>query len=73
VSGSLEQARLATVDVVDVTVLVDNVIDINLPSTDVARRALRPYDWSERQQLRAEHGYALLVTVAHGQQRQSLL
>lgn len=69
----MEQAHLVPVDVVDVTVLVDNFIDINLASTEVAQRAERPYDWFERQQLRAEHGYALLVTVAQGGRSQSLL
>lgn len=59
----MEVAALEPVDVTDVTVLVDNIVDINLPSTDVALRAPRPYDWSARPPLRVEHGYALLVSV----------
>jgi 7,8-dihydropterin-6-yl-methyl-4-(beta-D-ribofuranosyl)aminobenzene 5'-phosphate synthase len=31
------------------------------------------YDWSERDQLRAEHGYALLVTIQQADRRQSVL
>ena len=69
----LERAALLPVDEVDVTILVDNVVDINLPGTDVALRPPRHYDWAERAQLRAEHGYALLLTVRRGQTSQSLL
>ncbi len=69
----MEQASLVPVDGVDVTILVDNFVDINLASTDVAPRATRHYDWSERPPLRAEHGYALLVTVRRGDDRSSLL
>ncbi len=69
----METARLEPVDAAEVTVLVDNVVDINLPSTEVAHRAPRPYDWSERPPLRAEHGYALLLTVRRGESSQSLL
>lgn len=70
---TMEQASLLPVDEVDVTILVDNFVDINLPSTDVAHRAIRHYDWSERLPLRAEHGYALLMTVRRGDAYQSLL
>ncbi len=69
----METAPLEPVDVAEVTVLVDNVVDINLPSTEAAFRAPRPYDWSERPPLRAEHGYALLLTVRRGEQSYSLL
>lgn len=54
---------LEAVDALDVTILVDNSIDVLLPSTTMAQRAPRLYDWSEREQLVAEHGYSLLVTV----------
>jgi 7,8-dihydropterin-6-yl-methyl-4-(beta-D-ribofuranosyl)aminobenzene 5'-phosphate synthase len=69
----METAPLEPVDVAEVTVLVDNVVDINLPSTDIAVRAARPYDWSERPPLRAEHGYALLLSVRRGEDQYSLL
>ena len=51
------------VDVADVTILVDNFLDILLPSDEVAHRAPLHYDWSDREQLIAEHGYSLLLTV----------
>jgi 7,8-dihydropterin-6-yl-methyl-4-(beta-D-ribofuranosyl)aminobenzene 5'-phosphate synthase len=61
-----EIAPLRPVARVDVTVLVDAYVDLLLPSDDVARRAPVVEDWSERDQLRAEHGFALVVTVSDG-------
>jgi 7,8-dihydropterin-6-yl-methyl-4-(beta-D-ribofuranosyl)aminobenzene 5'-phosphate synthase len=72
-SAGLEAASLLPVDGVEVTVLVDNFVDINMAGSEVVERPIRPYDWSERAALRAEHGYALLVTVRRGEQRASLL
>jgi len=69
----MEQASLVPVDVADVTVLVDTFVDVLMASTDVARRAPLAYDWSDRAQLRAEHGFALLLTVQRGGQAQSSL
>ncbi len=70
---TVEQATLQPVDSADVTVLVDTFVDILLAGSDVARRAPLTYDWSERDQLRAEHGYALLLTIQQGDRRQSVL
>jgi 7,8-dihydropterin-6-yl-methyl-4-(beta-D-ribofuranosyl)aminobenzene 5'-phosphate synthase len=58
-----QQVTLLPVDVADVTILVDNFFDILLPSDEVAHRAPMHYDWSDREQLIAEHGYSLLLTV----------
>jgi 7,8-dihydropterin-6-yl-methyl-4-(beta-D-ribofuranosyl)aminobenzene 5'-phosphate synthase len=68
-----EQTMLKPIDAADVTILVDNSVDILLPSTQVAQRAPLLGDWSERQQLIAEHGYALLLTVHQNGDSQSLL
>jgi hypothetical protein len=38
----METASLEPVDVPEVTVLVDNVVDINLPGTDIAFGRLAP-------------------------------
>ena len=46
-----QQVTLLPVDVADVTILVDNSLDILLPSEKVARRAPMYYDWSDREQL----------------------
>jgi len=48
---------------VDATILVDNTVDILLPSTDNVIRAPLTWDWSNRPQLIAEHGYSLLFKV----------
>src|SRR4051794_18396427 len=69
----MEQASLVPVEVADVTVLVDTFVDILLPSTQLARRAPLVYEWSDRDQLRAEHGFALLLTLQQGGRTQSIL
>ena len=58
-----ETVGLVPVDGVEVTVVMDNSIDILATSTDEARRPPWRWDWSEGDQLRAEHGYSLAVTV----------
>lgn len=68
-----EQTMLQPVDTVDVTILVDNSIDILLPGSELAQRPPLVWDWSEGEQLIAEHGYALLLTVHRNDQSESLL
>ncbi len=58
-----ERVELAPVDRVEVTVVMDNSIDILAAPTETAIRPPWHWDWSDRSQLRAEHGYALSVTV----------
>jgi 7,8-dihydropterin-6-yl-methyl-4-(beta-D-ribofuranosyl)aminobenzene 5'-phosphate synthase len=70
---TMEQANLQPVDSAEVTILVDTFVDILLASSDVARRAPLRHDWSAGDQLRAEHGYAIVLTVQVGEQRQSVL
>jgi 7,8-dihydropterin-6-yl-methyl-4-(beta-D-ribofuranosyl)aminobenzene 5'-phosphate synthase len=62
-----ERIALQPVDAADVTILVDNSLDMLLPSTAVAQRPSVPWNWSQREQLIAEHGYALLLAVRVGQ------
>jgi len=54
-----ESVNLVPVDAVDVTVVMDNSIDILAAGSDVAERPSWRWDWSEDAQLRAEHGYSL--------------
>src|SRR5436305_13340399 len=68
-----QQITLLTIDVADVTILVDNSLDILLPSDEVAHRAPMHYDWSAREQLIAEHGYSLLLTVVREGRSESVL
>jgi 7,8-dihydropterin-6-yl-methyl-4-(beta-D-ribofuranosyl)aminobenzene 5'-phosphate synthase len=66
---------LQAVDRVEITILVDNSIDVFLPSTDEVRRAQLPTppQWGERQALIAEHGYSALVRVAAAERTATLL
>jgi 7,8-dihydropterin-6-yl-methyl-4-(beta-D-ribofuranosyl)aminobenzene 5'-phosphate synthase len=68
-----EQVTLVPVDSADVTILVDNSVDVLLPGNEMVRRAPLALDWSEREQLIAEHGYALLLTVERQGRSASIL
>jgi 7,8-dihydropterin-6-yl-methyl-4-(beta-D-ribofuranosyl)aminobenzene 5'-phosphate synthase len=58
-----ERVDLEPVDGVEVTIVMDNSIDILAAPTETATRPEWQWDWSDRDQLRAEHGYSLSVTV----------
>ena len=58
-----ELVELRPVDGVEVTVVMDNSIDILAASSEVAQRLALQRNWSEADQLRAEHGYSLALTV----------
>jgi 7,8-dihydropterin-6-yl-methyl-4-(beta-D-ribofuranosyl)aminobenzene 5'-phosphate synthase len=64
---------LQPVDRVDVTVVVDLSVDLLLPSSGPAQRPGIRDDWASRDQLRAEHGYALLVTTERGGERHTVI
>ncbi|HKF35545.1 MAG TPA: MBL fold metallo-hydrolase [Ktedonobacteraceae bacterium] len=68
-----EHVTLLPVDSADVTILVDNSLDVLLPSDEVVHRATLHYNWSEREQLVAEHGYSLLLTVQREGRSESVL
>jgi 7,8-dihydropterin-6-yl-methyl-4-(beta-D-ribofuranosyl)aminobenzene 5'-phosphate synthase len=59
------------VDKVEITCLVDNAVDVLLPTTDVARRP-KIDDWFERP-LVAEHGFSSVVAVEIDGRRRSIL
>ncbi|NJP04371.1 MAG: MBL fold metallo-hydrolase [Chloroflexaceae bacterium] len=64
---------LTPVDAVEVTVLVDNTMDVLLPGSPVVRRApIKPYSF-EQTPLMAEHGFSLMVTVQVGDRRESII
>lgn len=69
------RAALKAVDRVEITTLVDNSIDVFLPSTKEIRRAQVPSNlpWGERKSLVSEHGYSALVSVQTGEHSASLL
>ena len=68
-------AALKPIDRLEITILVDNSIDVFLPSTNQIRRARTPTDlpWGERKALISEHGYSALVSVHSGDHSASLL
>ncbi|MFQ5515952.1 MAG: MBL fold metallo-hydrolase [Acidimicrobiia bacterium] len=68
-----EPVQLQPVDGVEVTVVMDNAIDILTAGTEVARRPAWRWDWSEGEQLRAEHGYSLALTVYRDGSRERFL
>ncbi|MFL5705155.1 MAG: MBL fold metallo-hydrolase [Ktedonobacteraceae bacterium] len=57
------QMTLLPVDVADVTILVDNVVDILLSSSEIAQRPPMPSILGVQVPLIADHGYSLLLTV----------
>lgn len=64
---------LEPVDAIDVTIVVDNFLDVLMPSTEIVRRAPLAWDWAERDTLVAEHGFSLLVTLRKGDRTESVL
>ena len=68
-----EKIALDPVDWVDVTIVVDNALDILAASTEVAQRQPPRWDWSEGEQLRAEHGYSAVLTVHRNGKSDTLL
>ena len=68
-----DMVELQPVDGVEVTVVTDNSIDILAASSGVAQRPPWQWDWSEVDQLRAEHGYSLAVTVVQDGNRETVL
>ena len=65
--------ELRPVDAVEVTIVMDLYLDILMASTPGVRRFALAYDWADRDNLLAEHGFSALVTVEVGGVRQSLL
>jgi 7,8-dihydropterin-6-yl-methyl-4-(beta-D-ribofuranosyl)aminobenzene 5'-phosphate synthase len=64
---------LEPVDAIDVTIVVDNFLDVLMPSTEIVRRAPLTWDSFERASLMAEHGFSLLVTLRKGDRTESVL
>ncbi len=64
---------LKEVDRVDILTILDNSIDILLPSTDRVKRLPLTQDALERETLVAEHGFSTLIVVSSGNTSESLL
>jgi 7,8-dihydropterin-6-yl-methyl-4-(beta-D-ribofuranosyl)aminobenzene 5'-phosphate synthase len=68
-----EHVSLKPVDLIDLTILVDNSIDTLIPSTELAFRPYLTWDYFDREHLIAEHGYSLYLTIFRDGHEQSLL
>jgi 7,8-dihydropterin-6-yl-methyl-4-(beta-D-ribofuranosyl)aminobenzene 5'-phosphate synthase len=69
-----QQVPLEPVDAADVTIVVDNAIDIFAADTPVSTRKPLVYHWSEQQhRLQSEHGYSLVLTVQRDGQSDTIL
>lgn len=68
-----EHINLQPVDAIDVTILVDNTMDVLLPSTPNVHRAPLQTTTFERPPLLAEHGYSVLLTIHHNGTSESIL
>ena len=68
-----EKVQLSPIDGVEITVVMDGSIDILAASTDVARRPAWQWNWTQADQLRAEHGYSLALTVHRNGGRETFL
>jgi 7,8-dihydropterin-6-yl-methyl-4-(beta-D-ribofuranosyl)aminobenzene 5'-phosphate synthase len=65
--------KLEPVDAVEVTLVVDNFVDIFLAGAEGVRRFPLAYDTFDQGQLVAEHGFSALVTVERDGRRSSVL
>lgn len=68
-----ERVALQPVDAAEVTIVVDNVMDALLPGGETVKRAPMAWDTFEGEQLIAEHGYSLLLTIRKEGRSESIL
>jgi len=64
--------RLEPVVRAEVTIVIDNFVDVLMAGSDDVRRYLAT-DWGDRDQLIAEHGFSALITVESHGRRSSIL
>jgi 7,8-dihydropterin-6-yl-methyl-4-(beta-D-ribofuranosyl)aminobenzene 5'-phosphate synthase len=65
-------SRLEPVDRAEVTIVVDNFVDVLMSDSEGVRRYVAT-DWGDRDQLIAEHGFSALVTIESRGRRSSVL
>ena len=70
--GPNRPIRLEPVDRAEVTIVVDNFVDVLMAGSEGVRRYLAT-DWGDRDQLIAEHGFSALITVESHGRRSSVL
>src|SRR5262245_22835086 len=72
VTSDDQRVRLEPVDHVEITLVMDNFVDLLMAGSEDVRRH-RAYDFADRNQLVAEHGFSALVTVQSDGRRSSVL
>lgn len=65
--------ELKRADKVEITTILDNMVDVLLPSTDTVKRYVLQRDFFTADTLVAEHGFSALVTVCEGDHQESFL
>jgi 7,8-dihydropterin-6-yl-methyl-4-(beta-D-ribofuranosyl)aminobenzene 5'-phosphate synthase len=65
--------ELRPVDAVEITLVVDNFVDVLMAGADGVRRFPLAPDGFERNQLVAEHGFSALITIEADETRSSIL
>lgn len=65
--------ELKQADGAEITTILDNIVDVLLPTTETAQRFVLQSDFFEREALLAEHGFSALVTVSLGNTSEQLL
>jgi 7,8-dihydropterin-6-yl-methyl-4-(beta-D-ribofuranosyl)aminobenzene 5'-phosphate synthase len=68
-----DKIRLRKVDRVEITTLVDNVVDVLLESSDNVKRAPRVRDGVPAPPLLAEHGFSAVIRVTDGGETHTIL
>jgi 7,8-dihydropterin-6-yl-methyl-4-(beta-D-ribofuranosyl)aminobenzene 5'-phosphate synthase len=58
---------------VELTSIVDNTVDLLLPSSEVAKRPRLTHGWYAKPQLIAEHGFSTLVSIEVGCKMRTIL
>jgi 7,8-dihydropterin-6-yl-methyl-4-(beta-D-ribofuranosyl)aminobenzene 5'-phosphate synthase len=69
----MPEVPLMAVDAVEVTIVIDLYLDLLMAGQEGVRRLPLAYDWSERDNLLAEHGFSALIRVTRNGQTQSIL
>jgi 7,8-dihydropterin-6-yl-methyl-4-(beta-D-ribofuranosyl)aminobenzene 5'-phosphate synthase len=67
------RVALKPVDAADITIIMDNSIDALMASTPRAQRQPMTWDYFDHEQLRAEHGLSLLLTITRDGRRETIL
>jgi 7,8-dihydropterin-6-yl-methyl-4-(beta-D-ribofuranosyl)aminobenzene 5'-phosphate synthase len=67
------RTNLTPIDRVEITTIVDNMLDVLLPSSESVKRYVLKEDFFESEQLVAEHGFAALVTLHAGDRSETFL